>query len=60
MEVPFGPALKLSFYGGVHAESLPIEEGTIQDGGADEVGEALEAGLGGKESFLSRQGSVVI
>jgi hypothetical protein len=26
---------------------LPIEKGTIQDGGANEVGEAFEAGLGG-------------
>jgi hypothetical protein len=26
---------------------LPIEEGTIQDGGADEVGEAFETGFGG-------------
>ena len=42
-----GPALKLSFYGAVHGEPLPIEQGAIQDGGADEIGEALEAGLGG-------------
>ena len=28
-------------HGGVHSEPLPIEEGAVQDGGVDEVGEAV-------------------
>jgi hypothetical protein len=38
---------------------LPLEQGAIQDGGAEEVGEALEAGFGANGPVGSCQWPVV-